>query len=86
MKIITREEILDMISKSAPDFDGTGVNADSRLADLGVDSLGFATLLFAIEDKLGVQIDESKLGGLSGQSSLRELSDIFKGLGYQIEV
>lgn len=86
MKKISREELLEMIGKSVPGFDAALVRDDSRLVDLGIDSLGFATLLFAIEDALGVQIDESKLGGLSGQSSLRELSDVFRGLGYAIEL
>lgn len=86
MKKISREELLEMIGKSVPGFDASQVRVDSRLVDLGIDSLGFATLLFAIEDGLGVQIDESRLGGLSGQSTLQELSEVFKGLGYDIEV
>lgn len=43
-------------------------------------------MLFAIEDKLGVHVDEAELDELNGESTLDELAKVFARLGYEIEV
>ncbi|WP_426103509.1 acyl carrier protein [Massilia sp. TSP1-1-2] len=83
---IDRQEFIDLIKQNVTGVSIDAVKPDDKLSDLGIDSLGFATLLFAIEDKLNVQIDDQYLSKLSGLSTIAELVSTFKGLGYEIEV
>lgn len=83
---IARNEFIDLIRQNVTDIKVDSVEPTDRLSDIGIDSLGFATLLFAIEEKLNVQIDEQYLSKLSGLSTIAELVDTFKTLGYEIEV
>ncbi|WP_426207497.1 acyl carrier protein [Massilia sp. TWP1-3-3] len=83
---IDRQQFIDLIKQNVTGVSIDAVKPDDKLSDLGIDSLGFATLLFAIEDKLNVQIDDQYLSKLSGLSTIAELVSTFKGLGYEIEV
>lgn len=83
---ISRGEFIAILQENANGMRVESLEKSQRLVDLGVDSLGFATLLFAIEDKLGVQVDEAQLEGLNGESTLQDLTVAFERLGYQIEV
>ncbi len=83
---IDRTDFIKIMQDNVSEIDVSRIAGDRRLVDIGVDSLGFATLLFAIEDKLGVHIDENELEGLNGNSTLKELSLVFQRLGYEIEV
>lgn len=83
---ISREEFCQILLENVNDFDINKIEPEKRLADLGLDSLGFATLLFAIEDHLGVQIEESKLSGLNRDSTLHDFVEVFGRLGYEIEI
>lgn len=62
------------------------ITAEDRLGDIGIDSLGFATLLFAIEDKLEIRIDEQFIDGLNGQSTIADLVVAIRASGHEIEV
>lgn len=62
------------------------ISADDRLGDIGIDSLGFATLLFAIEDKLEIRIDERFMDSLNGQSTIADLVAAIRASGHEIEV
>lgn len=83
---ISREEFHQIFLDNVSGIDVNQVEPGKRLADLGLDSLGFATLLFAIEDHLGVQIEESKLSGLNRDSTLHDFIEVFCHLGYEIEI
>lgn len=83
---IARTEFIELIRQNVTDVKIEAVQPSDRLADIGIDSLGFATLLFAIEEKLDVQIDEKYLAKLSGLSTIAELVATFHTLGYEIEV
>lgn len=83
---IDRTQFIELLQQNVSDGKIDDLTLETRLSDIGVDSLGFATLLFAIEDKLGVQIDEKYLEGLSGLSTVAEFIRTFKTLGYEIEV
>ena len=83
---IKRSEFIELIKQNVTGGDIGELTMDTHLADIGIDSLGFATLLFAIEDKLSIQIDEKYLDGLNGLSTVAEFVATFKTLGYEIEV
>ena len=83
---INRDAFRQILLENVNGVDIDQITPDKCLADLGLDSLGFATLLFAIEDHLGVQIDESKLAGLNQESTLIDFVEVFGRLGYEIEV
>ena len=52
------EKLIDLIAEKI-DIDPTEINADSKLTELGMDSLDIAELLMDIEDNFGVQIEVS---------------------------
>lgn len=83
---INRDAFKQILLENVNGVDIDQITPEKCLADLGLDSLGFATLLFAIEDHLGVQIEESKLAGLNRESTLNDFVKVFGRLGYEIEV
>lgn len=83
---ISREQFQKILQENVNVIDINQITPDKCLADLGLDSLGFATLLFAIEDSLGVQIEESKLSNLNRDSTLKDFVEVFGRLGYEIEI
>lgn len=83
---ISREELHKFVRANANGFDGREIKGADNLSELGLDSLGLATLLFAIEERLEIQIDESYLSGLNNMSTVADLVGVFKDMGYHIEL
>jgi len=83
---ISSEVFRQILQSNVQGIDIDQLDLSKSLADLGLDSLGFATLLFAIEDQLGVEIDEAKLNGLNREATLGDFVEVFARLGYEIEV
>ena len=83
---IDRDEFIELIKQNVTGGEVGELTMSTRLADIGIDSLGFATLLFAIEDKLSIRIDEAYLESLSGLSTVSEFVSTFRTLGYEIEI
>lgn len=57
------EKVIDAISQVASE-NHIKINLNNRqatLKDIGIDSLAMMDLIFKVEDKLGVQLDDSKL-------------------------
>jgi acyl carrier protein len=52
-----RDELLDLISAEAL-IDRAKLAPSATLADLGLDSVGVVSIVFAVEDKYGVEIAE----------------------------
>lgn len=52
------EKLIALIAEKL-DLDPTEITADSKLTELGMDSLDIAELLMDIEDNFGVQIEVS---------------------------
>ena len=52
------EKLIALIAEKL-DIDPTEITADSKLTELGMDSLDIAELLMDIEDNFGVQIEVS---------------------------
>ncbi|HEX7638289.1 MAG TPA: phosphopantetheine-binding protein [Burkholderiaceae bacterium] len=83
---ITRADFLALVHENVSGATVTRLDASQRLCDLGIDSLGFATLLFAIEDKFEIHVDDKDLAGLHSGSTLREFARVFQCLGHEIEI
>lgn len=62
------------------------IDLDDRLADIGIDSLGFVTLLWAIEERFKIQVDDKYLESLNDLTTVSDLIQTFKALGYEIDV
>lgn len=69
------EKILSLIAEAVPKkYKKAGITKDQRLlADLGIDSLGIAALVFRLEEMYGISLDEATLG--SGLSQMRTVGD-----------
>jgi acyl carrier protein len=58
---------------------------DDLLSDLGIDSLGFATVIWSLEERFNIQVDERYLEKLNDLSTVSELISVFVELGHEIE-
>jgi len=68
---VTEPELLDLIAQEAI-IDRALLVRDATLADLGISSLDVITLLFELEEKYGVVIEE---GDMPTMSTLGEMVD-----------
>lgn len=83
---MNRATFIALIEQNVPSANLNKLNLDTRLADVGIDSLGLVTLLFSIESAFNIKIDDKDLEGLNGQSSMAQFISTFRTLGYEIEV
>lgn len=69
------EKILSLIAEAVPKkYKKAGVTKDMRLlADLGIDSLGIAALVFRLEEMYGINVDDIDFG--AGLSQMRTVGD-----------
>jgi len=69
------EKILSLIAEAIPKkYKKAGITRDMRLlADLGIDSLGVAALVFRLEEMFGISLDEIDL--TAGMSQMRTVGD-----------
>jgi acyl carrier protein len=61
-----------IISKKAPE--GTEFGLDSKLADIGLDSLDVVEIVFEIEDKFSIQLPQSDEE--TGSATFKDLCDL----------
>lgn len=61
-----------MIRKKAPE--GTEFGLDSKLADIGLDSLDVVEIVFEIEDKFSIQLPQSDEE--TGSATFKDLCDL----------
>jgi acyl carrier protein len=69
------EKILSLIAEAVPKkYKKAGITKDMRLlADLGIDSLGVAALVFRLEEMYGISVDDIDFG--AGLSQMRTVGD-----------
>jgi acyl carrier protein len=69
------EEILSLIAEAVPKkYKKSGITKDMRLlADLGIDSLGIAALVFRLEEMYGISVDDTDFD--TGLSRMRTVGD-----------
>lgn len=69
------EKILSLIAEAVPKkYKKAGITKDMRLlADLGIDSLGLAALVFRLEEIYGISVDDIDFG--AGLSQMRTVGD-----------
>ena len=73
---MTRPELIGMFQRMATEIaekDFTNVDEQSKIAELGIDSLGMLELVGAMEKELGVQIPDEQLVGIQSVSQLIDL-------------
>lgn len=61
LRVPTDDELFDVIAKEAL-VDRATLKRDAALEDLGIASLDVISVLFEVEDKFGIVVDESELG------------------------
>lgn len=84
---ISRDDFISLVKQNV--HAGTKIDEiklEDRLADIGIDSLGFATLLWAIEEKFKVQVDDTYLKNLNNLTTVADLIAAFKEIGHEIEI
>ena len=72
---ITEPQLLDLIAQEAI-IDRKTLSREATLADLGISSLDVITLLFELEEKFGVVIEE---GDMPAMTTLGEMVDFLLG-------
>ena len=75
---ITKSDYISIIKENAvTSISLENIKRTDQLADIGIDSLGFATLLWSMEDRFNVQIDEKCFETLNGISTIADLINVF---------
>lgn len=64
MATITADDILDLIAEEAP-VQRADLKPEATLEALGVASLDVISVLFAVEDKYGVVVEQSDVDGVT---------------------
>jgi acyl carrier protein len=64
MTIPIRQELISILVANQPELSIDGINDETRLASLGIDSLAFVQLVFDIEQRYDIFISEDELDGL----------------------
>jgi len=72
---VSEDQLLDMIAEEAI-IDRKTLSREATLADLGISSLDVITLLFELEEKFGVVIEE---GDMPAMTTLGEMVDFLLG-------
>lgn len=69
------EKIISLIAEAVPKkYKKAGITKDMRLlADLGIDSLGIAAMVFRLEEMYGISVDDIDFG--AGLSQMRTVGD-----------
>ena len=83
---ISREEFIKIVQENSVKYDVYDIKLTDKLTDLGLDSLGFVTTLYAIEDRLGITIDDEYLENLTDMNTVSDMVVAFKKLGCEIEI
>lgn len=85
MKISYEEFLSIMRANVASGKDLEQLQPDDLLSDLGIDSLGFATVLWSLEERFNIQVDDRYLKKINDVSTVSQLISVFVELGHEIE-
>lgn len=69
--------VLDILAAQAL-REAEGLRAEDRLADLGIDSLGMAEVIFAIEERFDVTVPLGAGGEGAGQPAFETVADVVR--------
>ena len=83
---ITKADFIKILKANADRFTRDDITESDRLADLGVDSIGFVMTIYAIEEKLGVKVKDEDLAALTPDSMVSDFVRVLAGLGIEIEL
>lgn len=83
---ITKAEFINILKANADRFTRDDIAVTDRLADLGVDSIGFVMTIYAIEEKLGLKIKDEDLAALTPDSLVSDFVKVMARLGIEIEI
>lgn len=82
---ITLDEFMAVVKKNAADEVNKEVRLDDLLGDVGIDSLGFITLLWDVEETFNISIDDQCLEHLNYASTVSDLISTFGENGLIID-
>lgn len=77
---MTTFEQLQRILHDSFDIDGAALARDTRLEDLGIDSLKTIEILFQVEDAFGIRIPSVQEQPMQELHSVGDLVDLIEGL------
>jgi acyl carrier protein len=69
------EKIAKILQENNPELDLSTIKPDSKLSDLGIDSLGFVQMIFEIEETLSITLSDKDLESLK---TISNIMDLFK--------
>ncbi len=82
---ITLDEFITVVRKNASDdVVLKEIKLDDHLGDIGIDSLGFVTLLWDVEDTFKISVDDQCLEHLNYASTVSDLISTFGENGLTI--
>jgi acyl carrier protein len=69
------EKITKILQENNLNLDISTIKPDSKLSDLGVDSLGLVQMIFEIEESLGITLSDKDLENLK---TVDDIMNLFK--------
>ena len=86
MMNISKFEFIKILKDNADKFDKDDIDATDLLSELGVDSLGFVMIIYAIEEKLNIKIDDNDLKSLTSTSTVADFVKVLAVLDIHIDM
>ncbi|MFM7268100.1 MAG: acyl carrier protein [Cyanobium sp.] len=74
-----RQRVRSTIAKAIPKISHLKIEDHTSLFDLGIDSLDHAKLLIALEDELGIVIEDEEINTLTSIDALTHHCGILRG-------
>ncbi len=84
---ISRSEFISMVQENVGStINISDIKLEDRLADIGIDSLAFATVLWALENRFNIHVDDSYLQQMNSLSTVADLVALFQSQGHEIDI
>ncbi|MFT5759736.1 MAG: acyl carrier protein [Alteromonadaceae bacterium] len=81
---ISINELIALMKKSADLDKDFHISLDTKLSELGVDSVGLFTLIYEVEEACGIDFDENSIESLTFKNTVDDLLTIIKDQGVEV--
>lgn len=60
----TKQKLIEILKEHQADIDESSLTLDTKISNLGIDSLDFIEVIFSIESTFGIEIQDEQLAEL----------------------
>ncbi|NRA59981.1 MAG: acyl carrier protein [Psychrobium sp.] len=81
---ISLEKLNELVIDSGDISESITITGNMKLDEIGIDSVGFFTLIFNLEEHLNIELDEDSISGLTMKNTVNDLFKILESKGIEI--